>query len=54
MTVEEVAKEIRSAFEFAMGGEYSFPFKCLQATGGGVRGQTISSVLLCLSGQYSK
>ena len=44
MTVEEVGKEIRSAFEFAMGGDYSFPFKYLQATGGGVRGLTIPSV----------
>ena len=44
MTVEEVGKEIRSAFEFAIGGDYSFPFKYLQATGGGVRGLTIPSV----------
>ena len=26
MTVEGVGKEIRSDFEFAMGGVYSFPF----------------------------
>ena len=36
MTVEEVGKEIQSAFEFPMGGDYSFPFKYLQSTGGGV------------------
>ncbi len=44
MSVEEVAMEIRSAFEFAMGGDHSFPFKYLQATGSGVRALSIPSV----------
>lgn len=44
MTIEEVGKEIRSAFEFVMYGNYSFPFKYLQGTGGGPRALTIPSV----------
>lgn len=44
MSVEEVGNEIRSAFELPMGGDYSFPFKYLQATGGGVRALSIPSV----------
>ena len=44
MTVEEVSNEIRSTFEHAMFGDYSFPFKYLQGTGGGVHTLTIPSV----------
>lgn len=44
MTVEEVGMEIRSAFKFAMGEDCSFPFKYLQATGGGIRALSIPSV----------
>ena len=44
MTVEEVGDEIRSVFESAMGGDYSFPFKYLQSTGGGVRSLSVPSV----------
>ena len=44
ITVEEVGAEIRSAFQFAMGGYHSFPFKYLQATGGGVRALSIPTV----------
>lgn len=44
MTVDEVSNEIRSTFESAMFGDYSFPFKYLQGTGGGIRGLTIPSV----------
>lgn len=35
MSVEEIAMEIWSVFGRAMGGDPSFPFKYLQATGGG-------------------
>lgn len=44
MTIEEVGMEIRSVFERAMGGDSSFPFKYLQATGGGSRSLSIPSV----------
>ena len=44
MTVEEVEGEIQSLFEPAMGGDAAFPFKYLQATGGGSRSLSIPSV----------
>lgn len=44
MTVEEVGNEIRSVFDFPMGGDYSFPFKYLQPTGDGVRSLSIPPV----------
>ena len=44
MTIEEVEDEIRSVFKPAMGSDPSFPFKYLQATGGGSRSLSIPSV----------
>lgn len=44
MTVKEVEEEIRSVFQNAMGSE-SFPFKYLQATGGGSRSLSIPQFL---------
>lgn len=43
MTIE-VGMDIRSVFERAMGGDSSFPFKYLQATGGGSQSLSIPSV----------
>ena len=44
MTVDEVMMDIRSVFECAMGGNHSFSFMYLQATGGGSRSLSIPSV----------
>ena len=44
MSVEEVEDEIRSVFNVAMQGDPSFPFKYLQATGGGNRSLSVPSV----------
>ena len=44
MTVDDVGMEIRSVFNRAMGGNHSFPFTYLQATGGGSRSLSIPSV----------